>query len=125
MIRTSLRSLATHQRRRRNSSCNLTRFISEHKDSNFKVVASIVAGPDASAWLEALSESAGLEIPLVVFRRGPADVAARLFELKPDVHNTFLLTENRFVVANIAGISPEKFGLVTDATHSMLAPDGL
>jgi hypothetical protein len=92
-----------------------------NRDRNFKAVAAIVAGPEASGWLESLSESAGLEIPLVVFRRGPSDVAARLFELNPDVQNTFLVTENRFVVANVAGITPEQFGLVADATASMLA----
>jgi len=97
----------------------------QSKPGNFKVVAAIVAGPDATSWLEQLSESANLEIPLVVFRRGPADVAARLFELNPEIHNTILLTENRFVVANFAGISPDEFALVADATASMLANDSL
>lgn len=93
----------------------------ENRDRNFKAVAMIVAGPEASGWLESLSESKGLSIPLVVFRRGPADVATRLFELDPDVQNTFLLTENRFVVANVAGITPDRFDLVAQAAADMLA----
>lgn len=96
----------------------------KYRDQNFKAVAMIQAGPDASGWLEELNESWELEIPLVVFRRGPADVAARLFELNPDVQNTFLLTENRFVVANVSGIGPNDFEAVTDATVAMLAREG-
>ena len=103
----------------------LNELYAQNKSGNFKVVATIVAGPDASSWLEQLSETEKLEIPLVVFRRGPADVATRLFEINPEIHNTFLLTQNRFVVANVAGISPDEFALVADATASMLASDGL
>ena len=83
-----------------------------HRDSGFRAVAMIVAGEDATAWLEALNESADIEIPLTVFRRGPRDVAARLYELNPEVENTFLVTINRFVAANVADIGPDQFDRV-------------
>jgi hypothetical protein len=92
-----------------------------NKDRDFKAVAMIVAGTDASSWLEELSASAGLEIPLTVFRKGPADLAARLYELNPEVENTFLVTRDRFVVANFAGIEPGEFARVAEATDQMLA----
>ena len=92
----------------------------QQKASGFKAVAMIVAGEDAAAWLEELHQTANIEIPLTVFRRGPRDVAARLYELNPDVSNTFLVTRNRFVVANVSGIGPDGFDEVTDATREML-----
>jgi len=92
-----------------------------NKNRDFRAVAMIAAGPDASAWLEELSESADLEIPLTVFRKGPADLAGKLYELNPEVGNTFLVTLDRFVVANVAGIEPAEFGRVAEATEQMLA----
>ena len=92
-----------------------------HKHEDFKAVAAIVAGEEASPWLEELSASAGLEIPLVVLRRGPRDVAVRLYEINPEVENTFLVTVNRFVVDNVSGIGASDFGRVVDATELMLA----
>lgn len=92
-----------------------------HKDENFKAVAAIVAGESATAWLEELAAAEGIEIPLVYFRRGPRDVAARLYELNPDVDNTFLVTVNRFVAANVAAIEPGDFSQVVEATERMLA----
>ena len=93
----------------------------QNKDSGFKAVAIIVAGEDAAPWLEELNESADIDIPLTVFRRGPRDVAARLYELNLEVENTFLVTVNRFVEANVAGIRPDEFGRVVAATAAMLA----
>lgn len=92
-----------------------------NKDGGFKAVAMIVAGEEASAWLEDLNRSENIEIPLTVFRRGPRDVAARLYELNPEVGNTFLVTVNRFVFANIAGIQPDEFVRVAQAVEAMLA----
>jgi hypothetical protein len=92
-----------------------------NKDKNFKAVAMIVAGPDAQAWLEELNASGEIEIPLTVFYRGPRDVAAKLYALNPDVENTFLVTRNRFVVANVSGIGADGFDRVADATKQMLA----
>jgi hypothetical protein len=92
-----------------------------NKDRDFKAVVMVAAGPEASAWLEDLSASKGLEVPLTVFRKGPADLAGRLYELNPEVDNTFLVTLDRFVVANVAGIEPAEFGRVTEATDKMLA----
>jgi len=92
-----------------------------NKDKNFKAVAMIVAGADATQWLENLSQSENIEIPLTVFRKGPQDVAARLYELNPEVENTFLVTKNRFVVANVASVQSDSFGLVADAASEMLA----
>ncbi len=104
---------------------NLIRQLDElylrHKHEDFKAVAAIVAGDEASPWLEELSASAGLEIPLVVFRRGPRDVAMRLYEINPEIDNTFLVTVNRFVVDNISGIGSDEFGRVVDATELMMA----
>jgi hypothetical protein len=93
----------------------------QHKDAGFKAVAMIVAGEDSAEWLKSLNETENLEIPLTYFRRGPNDVAARLYEINPDVDNTFLVTVNRFVAANVSAITPEQFGEVETATAEMLA----
>ena len=93
----------------------------EHKDENFKAVAAIVAGEGSKTWLEELNASADIEIPLVYLRRGPKDVAIRLYEIDPEVDNTFLVTVNRFVAANVSAIEPSEFGQVVDATVDMLA----
>lgn len=93
----------------------------QHEASGFKAVAMIVAGEDAAPWLERLNQSAHLDIPLTVFRRGPRDVAARLYKLNPEVENTFLVTVNRFVAANVANIRPDEFDRVARATAEMLA----
>lgn len=92
-----------------------------NKNRDFKAVVMVAAGPEASAWLEELSASANLEVPLTVFRKGPADLAGRLYELNPEVDNTFLVTLDRFVVANVSGIEPREFERVSDATEQMLA----
>jgi len=92
-----------------------------HRDRGFKAVAMIVAGEDAKPWLEELNARTDLEIPLTVFRRGPRDVAARLYELNPEAANTFLVTVNRFVVANVADITPGGFDAVVEGTTRMLA----
>ena len=93
----------------------------EHRDRGFKAVATIVAGEEAAAWLEELSARENIEIPLVVLRRGPKDVAVRLYALNPEVDNTFLVTVNRFVAANVSAIAPEEFDQVATATAEMLA----
>ena len=93
----------------------------QHKARGFKAVAMIVAGEEAAPWLEELSESRNLEIPLTVFRRGPRDVAARLYKLNPEVENTFLVTVNRSVAANVSGIRPGEFDRVAAETAEMLA----
>lgn len=92
-----------------------------HKDEGFKAVAMIVAGEESKSWLETLNETEQLAIPLTFFRRGPNDVAARLYEINPDVDNTFLVTVNRFVTANVSAIEPGEFGRVADAAAQMLA----
>jgi hypothetical protein len=93
----------------------------KNKSRNFKAVAMIVAGESSKKWLEELNHSANLEIPLTFFRKGPKDVAARVYNLNPAVANTFLVTVNRSVVANISDIGPEQFSRVADATSEMLA----
>jgi hypothetical protein len=92
-----------------------------NRDKNFKAVAMIVAGSESAGWLEELSRSAGIEVPLTFFRKGPADVAARLYEINPDVANTFLVTKNRYVTANLADIGPDQFGQVAAAAERTLA----
>jgi hypothetical protein len=93
----------------------------KNKSVNFKAVAMIITGESARKWLKKLSRSAHLEIPLTFFTRGPKDVAARVYNLNPAVSNTFLVTVNRTVVANISDIAPEQFNRVIDATSEMLA----
>ena len=93
----------------------------KNKERNFKAVAMIVAGAGAKKWLEDLSRSANLEIPLTFFSKGPKDVAGRVYKLNPDVQNTFLMTVNRVVGANVSDISPDEFNQVADATAQMLA----
>jgi hypothetical protein len=93
----------------------------QHRDEGFKAVAMIIAGEEAKPWLEELNAAKDLEIPLVYFRRGPKDVAARLYKLNPEVDNTFLVTIDRFVVANVSAIEPGEFGRVAEATSAMLA----
>ena len=93
----------------------------KNKSRNFKAVAMIVAGESSKKWLEDLNRSAHLEIPLTFFTKGPKDVAARVYKLNPTVANTFLVTVNRTVVANISDIGPEQFSRVAEATSKMLA----
>ena len=92
----------------------------KNKSSNFKAVAMIIAGESARKWLEGLNRSARLEIPLTFFTKGPKDVAVRVYKLNPAVANTFLVTVNRTVVANISDIGPEQFHRVAEATSEML-----
>ena len=45
----------------------------KNKSRNFKAVAMIIAGESSKQWLEDLSRTAHLEIPLTYFRKGPKD----------------------------------------------------
>jgi hypothetical protein len=93
----------------------------KNKSRNFKAVAMIIAGESAKAWLEDLNRTAHLEIPLTYFRKGPKDPAVRVYNLNPAVANTFLVTMDRSVVANISDIGPDQFNRVADATSEMLS----
>jgi hypothetical protein len=93
----------------------------KNKSRNFKAVAMIIAGESSKKWLEDLNRSAHLQIPLTFFTKGPKDVASRVYNLNPAVANTFLVTVNRTVVANISDIGADQFNRVTDATAEMLA----
>ena len=93
----------------------------KNKSVNFRAVAMIIAGESARKWLEELNRSAQLEIPLTFFTKGPKDVAVRVYHLNTAAANTFLVTVNRTVVANISDIGPEHFNRVADATLQMLA----
>src|SRR5262249_4538980 len=99
----------------------LNRLYVKNKARNFKAVAMIIAGSDSKKWLENLNRTEKLEIPLTFFTKGPKDVAARIYQLNPDVQNTFLVTVNRTVTDNISGIGPSDFGQVSDAAEKMLA----
>jgi hypothetical protein len=92
----------------------------KNKARNFKAVVMMVAGPGTKKWLEDLSRSEKLEIPLTYFTKGPNDVAGRVYKLNPDVRNTFLMTVDRTVAANVSDIGPGEFGQVVDATEKML-----
>lgn len=93
----------------------------KNKSRNFKAVVMVVAGASTKQWLEDLNRANHLEIPLTYFTKGPRDVAARVYNLNPAVANTFLVTVDRTVVANISDIAPEQFDRVADATSAMLA----
>src|ERR1700740_2381604 len=86
----------------------------KNKSRNFKAVVMVVAGESSKKWLEELNRSTHLEIPLTFFTKGPKDVAARVYNLNPAVANTFLVTFDRSVVANISDIAPEQFNRVAD-----------
>jgi hypothetical protein len=93
----------------------------KNKSRNFKAVAMIIAGESSRKWLEELNRSKHLEIPLTYFTKGPKDPAARVYNLSPAVANTFLVTVNRSVVANISDIGSDQFNRVAEATAEMLA----
>ena len=93
----------------------------KNKSRNFKAVVMVVAGESSKKWLEDLNRSTHLEIPLTFFTKGPKDVAARVYNLNPAAANTFLVTVNRSVVANISDIGPEQFDRVSGAASQMLA----
>ena len=93
----------------------------KNKSRNFHAVAMIIAGESSKKWLEDLNRSSHLEIPLTFFRKGPKDPAARVYNLNPAVPNTYLVTVNRSVVANISDIGPEQFNRVADAASAMLS----
>jgi hypothetical protein len=93
----------------------------KNKSRNFKAVAMIIAGEGSKKWLEELNRSAHLEIPLTFFTKGPKDPATRVYNLNPAVANTFLVTVNRSVVANMSDIGPEQFDRVAGAASQMLA----
>lgn len=102
----------------------LNRLYVKNKARNFKAVAMIIAGSDSKKWLENLNRTEKLEIPLTFFTKGPKDVAARIYQLNPDVQNTFLVTVNRTVTDNVSDIGSGEFGKVIDATEKMLAGSG-
>ena len=97
----------------------------QNKERHLKAVAVIVAGQEAKPWLEQLNQEKNLEIPLVVLKKGPKDLAVRLYRLNPEVENTFLVNINRKVMANVAGIDTDQFSLVADATTRMLSDNNL
>jgi hypothetical protein len=93
----------------------------KNKSRNFHAVAMIIAGESSKKWLEDLNRSAHLEIPLTYFKKGAKDPAAKVYNLNPAVANTFLVTVNRSVAANISDIAPDQFNRVADAASDMLA----
>jgi hypothetical protein len=92
-----------------------------NKDKGFKAVVVLVEGPTATGWLEQLSATKKLEIPMVVLRKGKDDVAVKMYELNPEVGNTFLVNRNRLVVDNVSGIGVKEFDRVATAAGKMLA----
>lgn len=93
----------------------------KNKSRNFKAVAMIIAGESSKKWLEELNRSAHIEIPLTFLTKGPKDVAVRVYNLNPAVANTYLITVDRTVVANISDIGPDQFSRVAEAASEMLA----
>ena len=99
----------------------LDKLYRQEKNRNFKAVAILVPGPNAKPWLEELSKSRNIEIPLVVLARGPQDVGVKLYNLDPKVRNIFLVTRNRTVDTNVSDIRSSDFERVKQAAVSMLA----
>ena len=99
----------------------LDKLYRQEKTRNFKAVAILIPGPSVKTWLQELSKSRNIEIPLVVLASGPTDVGVKLYKLNPKVKNTFLMTRNRMVDTNISDIGPTDFGKVKQATSAMLA----
>jgi len=93
----------------------------KNKARNFKAVVMVIAGESTKKWLDELSKTNHLEVPLTYFTKGPKDVATRVYKLNPAVANTFLVTVDRTVVANVSDIGPEQFDRVEKATSEMLA----
>ena len=93
----------------------------KNKSRNFHTVAMIMAGESSKKWLEDLNRSAHLEIPLTFFRKGPKDPGIKAYNLNPSVANTYLVTIDRSVVANLSEIAPDQFSRVADAASEMLA----
>jgi rhodanese-related sulfurtransferase len=98
----------------------LDKLYRQNKSKDFKAVAILIAGPSAKSWLQDLSKSRNIEIPLVVLASGPNDVGVRLYKLNPKTRNTFLVTRNRMVDANVSDIASADFDKVKQATMSML-----
>src|SRR5262245_50034908 len=98
----------------------LNRLYVKNKARNFQTVVMVIAGPASKKWLENLNKSQKLEIPLTFFTKGPKDVAARVYQLNPEVKNTFLITINRTIAGNISDIGPGQFNQVIQATEEML-----
>lgn len=92
-----------------------------NKDKGFKAVVVLVEGPNATAWLEELSAAKKIEVPMVVLRKGKDDLAVKMYELNPEVGNTFLVNRNRLVVENVSGIGVNEFDKVVTAAGKMLA----
>jgi hypothetical protein len=103
----------------------LNQFYVKNKSKTFKAVAMIVAGESSKKWLEDLNKKEKLEIPLTYFTRGPKDVAARLYKLNPEVRNTFLITIDRTVAANVSDIGAADFSKIADATEQMFVANSI
>ena len=103
----------------------LNKLYEQNKARHLKAVAVIVSGMDAKPWLEQLNQAKGIEFPLVVLKKGPKDLAVRLYRLNPDVDNVFLVNINRKVTANISGIDTKDFQQVADAATKMLSDNNL
>jgi hypothetical protein len=89
-------------------------------NKNLKAVAVVVSGPDKKPWLEKLAQDKGIKIPLVVFRKGKDDLNVKLYKLNLQAKNTFLVSLNREVSANLTNVSDQTFSQVTEATSKML-----
>jgi len=96
-----------------------------NKDRGLQAFAVIVAGKSAAPWLQELNQSQDIEIPLVVLRKGPKDLAVRMYNLDPEIENTFLVNINREVKANFNSIEPGSFEQVAEATTQMLSQNNL
>lgn len=98
----------------------LDKLYRQEKTKAFKAVVILVPGPTVKPWLQELKKSRNIEIPLAVLANGPKDVGVKLYKLDPEVRNTFLVTRNRLVEANVSDIAPTDFDQVEEATLSML-----
>lgn len=91
------------------------------QNPGLRVVAIVTGGPDSQPWLQQFAQRNGITIPLAVFRKGPDDVAMKLYKLNASARNTILVNVKRKVAANFVDVSPDNFHMVTDAILKVLA----
>ena len=103
----------------------MNKLVEQDKSRHLKAVAVIISGMDARPWLEKLNQEKGIKFPLVVLKKGPKDLAVRLYRLNPKVDNVFLVNIKRKVIANISGINTDDFQQVADAANKMLSDNNL
>lgn len=90
---------------------------------NLKAFAVMINGPESKEWLEKLAQEKGIEIPLVFLQKGTKDLGVRLYKINTQAKNTFLVNDNRQVIANMVNVDDNTFQQVAEASTKMLGGD--